>query len=250
MATDYNTISEEYKRAKLQPWRTHIESYTLFELVGDLAGKSVLDLACGEGFHTRVLKQKGATRVLGVDISSSMIDLARKEEATRPLGIDYLVQDAKKLNLSEQFDLVFAAYLLNYASSKEELLQMCQAIARHIKPGGRFVTINSNPDYTGQDDSMRKYDFTRQTSGRREGTPVVWKFFLPDGAFEITNYYLTTATHETALTNARLRDIRWHPPRVSPEGLAEFGEAYWAEFLEFKPVICLECAKAVQTTSR
>lgn len=243
MTTNYDTIAEEYKRAKLQPWRQHVESFALFELVGDLTNKSVLDLACGEGFHTRVLKQKGAKRVLGVDISAGMIDLARKEEARQPLGIEYIVQDVKKLNLSEQFELVFAAYLLNYAGSKEQLLHMCQAITRHVKPGGRFVTINSNPDYSGQLDSMRKYGFTRQGGVVREGAPIVWKFFLPDGTFEITNYHLSIATHETALQSARLKDIRWHEPRVSPQGLAEFGKDYWADFLEFKPVICMECAK-------
>jgi 2-polyprenyl-3-methyl-5-hydroxy-6-metoxy-1,4-benzoquinol methylase len=53
MATDYDTISEEYKRSKLAPWRLHVETYTLFDLVGDLTGMAVLDLACGEGFHNR-----------------------------------------------------------------------------------------------------------------------------------------------------------------------------------------------------
>src|SRR5437867_3060432 len=78
MPTNYNTIAEEYRRAKLQPWRLHIEVYTLFGLVGDVAGKSVLDLACGEGFHTRLLKQHEAARVAGVDISAGMISLARR----------------------------------------------------------------------------------------------------------------------------------------------------------------------------
>ena len=243
MATDYNTISQEYKRSKLQPWRLHIESFTLFGLVGDLAGRSVLDLACGEGFHTRVLKQRGAGRVVGVDLSAAMIDLARQEESRQPLGIEYIVQDAKKLELRETFDLVFAAYLLNYASSRSELLEMCQAIARHLKPGGRFVTINSNPDYTGQDDTMRQYGFTREVGEHREGAPIIWKFFLADRDFEITNYYLSVAMHEEALATAGLREIRWHAPRVAPPGVAEFGQDYWASFLETRPVICLECVK-------
>ena len=243
MTTDYNTIADEYKKSKLQPWRLHVESYTLFELVGDLTGRSVLDLACGEGFHTRVLKQKGAGRVVGVDISAAMIDLARQEEARKPLGIEYIVQDVKQLDLGVSFDLVFAAYLLNYAVTKEELLEMCQAVARHLKPGCRFVTINNNPDYSGQSNAMRKYDFTREARVDREGAPIIWKFFLEDRVFEITNYYLSVETHEWALRTAGLRDIRWHPPRVSPGGMAEFGEEYWSSFLETKPVICIECAK-------
>ena len=243
MPTNYDTIAEEYKRAKQQPWRLHIEHYALFEMVGDLAGKSVLDLACGEGFHTRFLKQKGPARVVGVDISHGMIDLARTEETQRPLGIDYLVDDVKKLDLHEQFDLVFAAYLLNYASTKEELLEMCLAIARHLKPGCRFVSVNSNPDYTGKTETMRPYGFTCTASERREGTPLTWTFFLKEGPFEITNYYLSIATHEWALGTAGLHDSRWHSPTVSPEGLAEFGQDYWAAFLRHKPIIFIECGK-------
>ena len=34
----------------------HIERHTLCQLVGDLRGKAILDLACGEGFLTRELK--------------------------------------------------------------------------------------------------------------------------------------------------------------------------------------------------
>ena len=50
MTTDYDPIAEQYKRAKLQPWRTHVESFTLMNLLGDLSGKSVVDVACGDGF--------------------------------------------------------------------------------------------------------------------------------------------------------------------------------------------------------
>jgi 2-polyprenyl-3-methyl-5-hydroxy-6-metoxy-1,4-benzoquinol methylase len=67
MTTDYDAISTEYKKAKQHPWRLHIEHFTLFELIGPVAGKTVLDLACGEGFYTRSLKQKGAAKVVGMD---------------------------------------------------------------------------------------------------------------------------------------------------------------------------------------
>ena len=59
MDTDYDQIAERYQRARPQPWRTHIERFTLLRLVGDLAGKAVIDLACGEGHYTRRLRQQG-----------------------------------------------------------------------------------------------------------------------------------------------------------------------------------------------
>jgi hypothetical protein len=47
--TDYDRIAEQYKRAKLQPWRTRLERYTPLRLAGNVARKAVIDLACGEG---------------------------------------------------------------------------------------------------------------------------------------------------------------------------------------------------------
>ena len=115
MTTDYNPIAGEYKQSKLQPWRTHIECFSLMELVGDLSRLSVLDVACGEGYYTRLLRRRGAEAALGVDLSTGMIELARAEEDADRLGIDYRVADARDLGVAEPFDLAVAAYLLNYA---------------------------------------------------------------------------------------------------------------------------------------
>ena len=147
MTTDYDSIAEEYKRAKLQPWRQHIESFTLMGLIGGLAGKAVVDLACGEGFYTRLLRQHGAAKVLGVDLSERMVGLARAQEANNPLGIEYVVGDGKNLALGAEYDLAVAAYLLNYARNRDELDAMCRGIARCLKPGGRFVSVNTNPGH-------------------------------------------------------------------------------------------------------
>src|SRR3954470_6258387 len=121
MVTDYDVIAARYRQAKEQPWRSAIESFTLMELVGPLSGEAVVDLACGEGFYTRQVRRQGAGRVVGVDLSHEMIALARAEEEARPSEIAYLVQDAKSLCVAPEFDVAVAAYLLNYARSREEL---------------------------------------------------------------------------------------------------------------------------------
>src|SRR5579871_371515 len=106
MRAYYDQIAEQYRKAKRQSWRMHIEHHTLFSLLGDLHGKSVLDLACGEGFYSRFIKRAGASRVVGVDLSGGMIELAREQERSEPLGVSYLVHDAATLDLGEKFDLV------------------------------------------------------------------------------------------------------------------------------------------------
>ena len=124
MPTDYNAIADQYRRSKLTPWRRYIEEYTFFELLGDVTGLSVFDLACGEGFYSRLVRLRGASRVVGVDLSAEMIRLARASEAEMPLGIEYLAADAIAFRTSEQFDVVIAAYLLNYAVTEDKLAGM------------------------------------------------------------------------------------------------------------------------------
>jgi ubiquinone/menaquinone biosynthesis C-methylase UbiE len=245
MTTNYDPIAEQYRRSKQQPWRTHIEAFTLMELIGDPAGKAVVDLACGEGFYTRLVRQRGAGKVVGIDLSQRMIELARQQEAQRPLGIDYVVGDARELAVGEEYDLAIAAYLLNYARDRAELAAMCTRIARCLRPGGRFVTVNCSPalDFRVAP-SYRKYGFDTRTIGELgEGSPITWTFFLEDGSFEIENYFLSIATHEEAFRSAGFREIRWHAPRLAPDGEADRGLNFWASFLAHSPVSFIECLK-------
>ena len=78
MTTNYDPIAEQYKRSKQQPWRAYVEAFTLMRLIGDPTGKKVIDIACGEGFYTRIIRQRGAAKVTGVDLSEKMIELAKR----------------------------------------------------------------------------------------------------------------------------------------------------------------------------
>jgi len=240
MGTDYDAIAADYRRAKQQPWRLAIESYTLMGLVGDLERRSAVDVACGEGFYTRLLRRHGAARVVGVDVSEGMIRLAREAEEVAPLGVEYRVGDALRLDLPETFDLAVAAYLLNYARDADELAAMCRGVARCLRPGGRFVAVNSNPgmDYRRLP-SFRRYGFDVHLSGEvRDGTPFTWTFYLDGGPVRVENYHLGVATHEAALRSVGFHDVTWHRPRLAPDAAAD-GD--WSSFLEHPPVVFLEC---------
>lgn len=245
MTTDYDPIAEQYKRSKEQPWRTFVECYTLMQLIGDPAGSDVLDIACGEGFYTRLIRQHGASSVTGVDLSHGMIQLARQQEARHQLGIDYIVGDARELPETAAYDLAVAAYLLNYAQDRVELQAMCNGIARAVKPGGRFVTVNCNPGIAFPEaPSYRKYGFETTVQGPwREGAPIKWTFFLNDGPFDIENYHLDRSIHDQAFLQAGFREVRWHLPRLSPTALADYDADYWSTLLESPPVTFIECLK-------
>src|SRR5262245_620510 len=221
MSAPYDAIAFEYAQAKQQPWRVHVEWPTLQALLGDPTGHSVLDLACGAGSYSRPIKRLGARRLVGVDLSSGMIDVARRIERVDPLGIEYHVGDATTLDLGETFDVVFAAYLFNYARSFDELLAMCRSVVRHLRPGGRLVAANSGPE---QDPAswpkMRPYGFIK--SGElplREGSPITYTIYPDLGQpFSFDNYYLTFPTHYRAFHEAGLLDVSWHLPRLASAG--------------------------------
>ena len=245
MPTDYNAIADQYRRSKLTPWRRYIEEYTFFELLGDVTGLSVLDLACGEGFYSRLVRLRGASRVVGVDLSDEMIRLARASEAEMPLGIEYLTADALGFRTSEQFDVVIAAYLLNYADTEDKLSGMCRTIAAALKQGGRFVTVNNNPSQSpDRFEATRPYGFIKSAVGElRPGAPISYTVYLEDGeTFRFDNYYLSPAAHERALEAAGLGRVEWLQPRLSPEW--DGASDYWDPFFVDPSVVFLRCERS------
>jgi ubiquinone/menaquinone biosynthesis C-methylase UbiE len=65
----YDHIGSKYDEYAQTATQKRAESYTVLRMAGPLAGQRVLDLACGFGFYTRLLKQHGAAEVIGIDIS-------------------------------------------------------------------------------------------------------------------------------------------------------------------------------------
>lgn len=246
MPTDYDPIAEQYKRSKATPWRAHVECHTLLDLIGDVTGRDVLDVACGEGFYTRLLRHGGARRAVGVDLSEGTVSLARSQEEAAPLGVEYVVGDAGDLPFEAEFDLVVAAYLLNYAPDRATLTAMCRSLARCLRPGGRFVTVNCCPKlHFPSAPSYRRYGFETTVAGEwGEGAAITWTFYLDGGEkFSIENYHLPVAAHEEAFRAAGLREVIWHEPRLSPAGEKEHGREFWEPLLAQPPVTFIECVK-------
>ena len=138
-----------------------------------------------------------------------MIGLAIAAEKESPLGIEYRVGDARAYQTDGRFDIVAAAYLFNYADTEEKLTEMCQTVARSLKPDGRFVTVNNNPSQALERyRSTRKYDFLKSIRGELQpGAAIAYTIFQDGGSFSFDNDYLSPATHDRALEAVDLQSI-------------------------------------------
>ena len=240
---EYDSISREYRESKGLPFREHVERYTLFELLGDVRGKTVLDLACGDGFYTRRLKQAGAAAVTGVDVSEGMIELAEARERRQPLGCRYVCADVADFEPPEPVDLVVAAYLLNYARTPGELLRLCQVCHGALRPGGRFVGLNNNVrNVSVSAGSLRKYGLERTWARPlAEGDVMRYTFFNADGVqFGFDNFYLKPETHTEAFEQGGFRSFRWVDMALHP---SEAGNPFWDGFMANPPIIAFEAER-------
>jgi len=245
MATQYDSIAQAYHDFNNRRIiRDFLIDPAFFSLLGDVRGKIVLDLACGSGHLTQSIKKLGAERVLGVDISKAMIDLAQKEEQARPLGIEYQIYDATKLPELGQFDLVTAGFLLHYAKSKEELEAMCLGIVKNLIPGGRFVALNNSPFFPIS--NTPQYQRTvLALDPIKEGSRLRFTFYNKDQtesmSFEF--YHWSKETYETAMKKAGLKDIRWIDIPPSEKGVKQFGKDFWNAWEKEPSTILLEARR-------
>ena len=246
MHTAYDDISLAYKIVHGElTVKKHAEEFTYLNLLGDVHGKTVLDLACGEGRFSRTIKRQGAREVVGVDISAGMIELARQAENQQPLGTRYIHSDVAALGTIGRFDLVSAAFLFNYAASKEALLRLCRTAYNNLKAGGKLVaSINATPLFPPRNDqATRKYGYlVHSPSPLHEGSTVEYSFFTGNHSISLLNYHWSRETYEQAFRQAGFSTCHWQSPTVSPQGLQAHGHEFWRDFLVEPNFICLECA--------
>ena len=103
----------------------------LLPLLDAKPGERVVDLGCGTGHLTSQIAETGAD-VVGIDNSPEMIGQARQNFPK----LRFLLADATSFSVDEPVDAVFSNAVLHWVLDAEGAVR---AIARALKPGGRFV---------------------------------------------------------------------------------------------------------------
>ncbi|MFF3843362.1 class I SAM-dependent methyltransferase [Streptomyces sp. NPDC001930] len=241
----YDGIGEAFEGFKSLPLVRYGEVPSFLGMVGDVSGRSVLDLACGTGFYSREFRRRGAADVFGVDISVDMIAAAREFEARDPLGgVRYEVGDVAELPLLERkFDIALGVQCLNYAEDIARMEQMCRRIHQNLVPGGEFFVFAQRPDYQFDCASLPAYGFRCEPTGEmaEAGPRVRVTALLDPEPISIIGTVPRREVYEECLRAAGFRDVEWVPLEVSEAGIKEFGEDFWADLLAHPPLVMLRC---------
>jgi toxoflavin synthase len=233
MASQYDRLGREFGKVEGLPIRRFVELPSFFEILGDVRGKSVLDVGCGTGIYTRLLKARGAARVVGLDVSTDMIEAARRAELAEPAGIEYVIRDLANAGALGPFDAVTASYVIHHASTTEEIRAMCKGIHDALRPGGRFVGTMMSYDFQSTDPGYYdRYGIRLAHDGSlRDGGPLDVILDTGQGQLTLSTHYWTKEGYESAFASAGLSRLRWRAPHVSPEGVEQHGAAFWEPYI-------------------
>ena len=155
----------------------------------------ILDLCCGHGRHTVELAAAGYSMV-GQDLSAIFLDLAKDAAAARHLQIQFVHADMREIPFEGEFDAVINMFTAFGYFDDAENQKVLNAVARALKPGGKFLIDLINAPRIIRDFLAQSWDE------------------LSDGTFVLTqrDYNLLTGNNEERRTyiapDGRVREVR------------------------------------------
>ncbi len=203
---------------------------TLYKLLPDVKGKRILDLGCGFGEHCIEYVNAGAERVVGVDISEKMLEVARKENSDPK--ITYLHMPMEDIGqIDEKFDLVISSLAFHYV---EDFAGVVRNIYSLMNDDGVFLFSQEHPFSTchsgcyrwTRDENGKKIHLNLMYYGREVETDSTW--FVDN----VKRYHRMFSTIVNTLADTGFVIEKMVEPLPDDELLAKYPEYY---DLFFKP---------------
>jgi 2-polyprenyl-3-methyl-5-hydroxy-6-metoxy-1,4-benzoquinol methylase len=140
----YNRLAEHRNDSSLVMPKWNIERYRrpsaatpfpleyAFHLLGDIQGKTVLDLGCGDGLNTTILASLGAN-VVAVDISDKSLEVTYDRAAANGVAdrVTPIHSDAADIPVEDaSVDRVLCAAILHHVNAVETARQIGRVLKR------------------------------------------------------------------------------------------------------------------------
>lgn len=160
---DNEIFFEGYKtlRERDDNFNDLLEQPAMTKLLPDLSGKSVLDLGCGYGHNCLDFVNKGAAKVVGIDISQKMLEIAKvKSKNSKIAYINMSMTDVKSLN--QKFDIIYSSLAFHYV---EDFGSFAKDMFSILNVGGYLLFSQEHPIVTATIDG--KGHFNRDENGNK-----------------------------------------------------------------------------------
>ncbi|CAM1363752.1 bifunctional demethylmenaquinone methyltransferase/2-methoxy-6-polyprenyl-1,4-benzoquinol methylase UbiE [Tenacibaculum xiamenense] len=141
ISKDYDGLNRVISLGIDVSWRKKV-----VKLVGENSPKQILDIATGTGDLALMMTKLNPDRIVGLDISEGMLEVGRSkiDKANLSNKIKMVVGDSENIPFDDNtFDAITVSFgVRNF----ENLDKGLKEILRVLKPGGRFVVLEtSNP---------------------------------------------------------------------------------------------------------
>ncbi|MDE6240818.1 MAG: class I SAM-dependent methyltransferase [Anaeroplasmataceae bacterium] len=121
-----------YEELDYTLWLEFIEPYLK-------SSSSILDLACGSGTLAILLKLKNYS-VEGLDLSESIIEIAKEKAKMNHLEIPFFVGDMTNFKLDKTYDVITCFFdSVNFLKTKEDIQNLFSSVQKHLNPNGIFI---------------------------------------------------------------------------------------------------------------
>ncbi len=137
----------------------------LSRIIGEVRGKKVVDMACGQGQFSRLLAEGGAF-VTGTDIAHELIAIAEKKNKAHKFSSHYFVSPSHDLYMVQDAsqDIVVCILALQ---NIEKLQETLHEVSRVLHPGGRFICVINHPSFRNPTHTHWGYDDAEHKQYRR-----------------------------------------------------------------------------------
>jgi ubiquinone/menaquinone biosynthesis C-methylase UbiE len=174
---------------------------------------AALDVCCGTGAALRVLRPLCRQRVVGIDFSQGMLDVARRHFLGEPgqAPVELVRGDVLEMPFCEEFDLAVTTGSLGHILPRDEP-RFIERIFAALKPGGRFVFVTGYmpPWHSRQYLYSRAFNAAMHVRNAIHRPPFVMfylTFLLPEVQLLLERYGFEVTVHGDAFAG-RYRTLK------------------------------------------
>lgn len=199
------------------------EKPAMYSMLPKLDGTTVLSLGCGSGEDCNYLRSVGAKHVIGVDISSKLIDIAK----TSYPDCEFQVMDMEHLAFPDaSFDFAYSSLAIHYIKDWQ---QVFKEVYRVLKPDSYFLFSCNHPVYSAMhavsdDGEVKKVELSRTRDRQTNNVKIVGDYLSrqaiqpPEGSgMEVTTWHKPIGEISREATEAGFLIAEINEPQPLPK---------------------------------